>query len=168
MQDEGFDEALELISRSVRVEHIMTLEGNLTCSLLESSASDAKELSDNNGFDVIPIRSERGISAYYQRKDDRIQEIKVNNLISWGSTVSNCLRLFHGSEFFFVNRENTIVGFVNHADLDKPPVRVLFYVLIGKLETVLVSVITSAYKNDSWGDLLSSERRDKISQVFDS
>jgi hypothetical protein len=146
----------------------MTFEGDLTCSPLESSTSDAKELSDKTGYGVIPIKKETGISAYYERKNDRIQEIKVNNLISWGSSVSNCLRLFHGNEFFFVNRENTIVGFVNHADLDKVPVRLLFYVLLSKLETVLMNVITSVYKSDSWSNLLSHERIDKIRQIFEA
>jgi hypothetical protein len=146
----------------------MTFDRDLTCSSLESSVSDAKELSDKTGYEVIPIKNEARISAYYERKNNLIQEIKVDNLISWGSSVSSCLRLFHGNEFFFVNRENAIVGFVNHADLDKVPVRLLFYVLLSKLEAALVNVITSVYKNDSWSDLLSHERMDKIRQIFDA
>src|SRR5439155_10597890 len=33
---------------------------------------------------------------------------------------------------------------------------------------VLVNVITSTYKNESWSDLLSPERMDKIRQIFDT
>ena len=168
MRGESFDQALQLISKSVRVEHIMTPENELVCSSVESDASNAKDLSNSTGYDVIPIRNEKTISAYYEKENGTTLQIRVENLINWGSAVSNCLGLFHENEFFFVNRENGIVGFVNQADLDKPPVRLLFYVLISRLETVLVSVITSAYQKDSWSRLLSQERRAKLKQIFDA
>jgi hypothetical protein len=168
MRYDSFDKALKLLSGSVRVEHIMTPEEDLDCSSLVSDISNARELSNKTGYDVIPIRNDGKISSYYERKSDDILEIKLRNVISSGSAVSNCFRLFHDGKFFFVNSENSVVGFVNHADLDKPPVRLLFYVLLCKLEYVLMKLITRAHKNDSWTDLLSHERREKIRQVLDA
>jgi len=158
-----FDDASRTISASLRISQIMTPAPSLSC-LTTRDGEKAKQLSLDTNYDIIPISQNGVISSYFHRATGKIERVQVADLLSSESTIDDCLELFRDREFYFVNRENRVVGLVNHADLDKVPVRLSFYVLISKLETLLLAMFRFHYRDDdSWKGLL----RDRVSKIAD-
>jgi hypothetical protein len=158
-----FDDALSTISSSLKIAQIMTPADQLSTI----TPKKAKQLDFTKDYDVIPIRSDGSFHSYFQTKTGKIEPVRIDDLLSAETPLDECLEAFRDRSFYFIFRGKRIVGLVNHADLDKVHVRVLFYVSFSKLEQLLLSVFRNHFgKSDAWKHVLE-DRISKIEQIYD-
>jgi hypothetical protein len=169
---EEFDDALTTFSNQFHVTHIMTRESDY-CTERDDPSTVLETMQQQN-YDIMPIQRNAKFIGYVERNSldkttpvERVlQQINLDVVVSANTYIHEMIRLFQRSKFFFINRANDLIGLVTYADLNKIPVRVWIYILINKLEYVLLQLIKSYYPDSSWMNELTDDRQKKITDRF--
>lgn len=125
------------------------------------NVSDAKTLLQNNRFSGAPLEEE-AIRRYVKLEKleecaenikccvEAATEISEQERIPDNTTIERLITVFAGRDcpkLLFVGDDESIVGLVTGADLDKIAVKVYFFILISALESLLLGIIGKNYKN---------------------
>jgi hypothetical protein len=131
----------------------------------------ALEKMDRYDHDVAPVTKNGDMQWFVEREDlrnsdpflplrDVAKNISVKHIISEQTKMVDLLGLLAKEEFFFVIGKKELTGIVTCADLNKRPVKMLFYLLISELEARLVDMIKCRFPRikDSLQHLRASQR----------
>ena len=143
------------LKEDVTVEHVMTLE-----TVLKRYHEDADRLEVLNQltadkFDQTPIYdSEEKIRWYVEGRrleSDRsttvkecLMPLRSEHMVGSGTPVVDVFQELSSQGFLYVLKKNRIVGLITYADVNKRPVRALVYVLLGEIESRLISMMSQA------------------------
>ncbi len=105
-------------------------------------AQDASEagrlLAENPGFDVIPILKDGRLNAFLERTERQPTGIWLRHVISDGTNILNLVEILSERRFGFVLVGSAVAGYIHFSDLNKPFVKLPFYVLTEAVEQWMV------------------------------
>lgn len=139
---------------------IMTPRNKFFLCHPDQNVSDAKRLLRKNKFSGAPLKEEK-INRYVKLEKveqcaghikyckEVADEIAAKDTIAEATTIENLIEIFAKRKDpspLFVTKDNSIIGLITGADLDKIAVKVHFFVLISALESLLLEIIGNNYR----------------------
>lgn len=150
---------LKQILNLLTVKAIMTPEQRFYYVHPRQAVSEAEKILRNSKFSGAPLQEEQ-LHRYvrletltknlglHEECEQVAEEIGLAERIPENTTIEDLietLALREDSNPLFVTRNQSIVGLVTAADLDKIPVKVYFFTLISALESLLLDIIGKNY-----------------------
>lgn len=138
-----------LLDQILTVKDLMTPRADFCC-VSGDRLSEASVIAQEMSFDLLPVEeSGRLVGIWYDGVTD-FEPLTDRWLVSRDTSIPDLLTLFVESQRlgFLVLHCQEIVGLVTPADLNKLPVRVYVYNLIGELELRLAGVVQNYCGND--------------------
>lgn len=123
-----------------------------------------RDYMDYKDFDVVGMEQDGMVVGYLKREDlerlpfDLVHYFRPEEIVSDSTPLIQLLYLLKDKERLFILESNRITKIVTLADLQKPPIRMLFFGLITLLEMQLLHLITVYYPDGSWKKELSESR----------
>lgn len=160
------DETLERLATTFTVRDIMIPSSRLVCADNEEQAAVVSDA--NPDFNVIPIRREGKITAYFERTSRTTTEFTHSDLISDGTKLLDLIEFLEHREFFFVlsSEKGEGYGYVHFSDLNHHLVKLTFYVLLAALERLAVESIKGKDDRDSLKSHLNPGRFNYIERRY--
>jgi hypothetical protein len=160
------NENLKRLASAFTVRDIMVGSGDLVCAADESGAVSASE--SNPDFNVIPIKNGNGFSSYYSCDSHQLCPIEVPDLIGDGTGILDLVDILESREFVFVLGRKQIDGYIHFSDLNRPLVKLTFYVLLEGVERIaLDSVKTRIANADFLEETLGKSRFAQIQKAYE-
>jgi hypothetical protein len=134
-------ETLGRLATTFTVRDIMIPSAGLICADDEERA--AKVSDDNSDFNVIPIRQNGTLTAYFERNSRTTKKITPSDLISDGTRLLDLVEIFERREFSFVlsSQQSEGYGYVHYSDLNHHLVKLAFYVVLEAVERAALDSI---------------------------
>lgn len=140
------------VSESLTASMMMTPRKELCSFRLREKASNVLEEMEAHNFDVAAVTENGNVQWFVQRKALKAQNssillkevaesIMVKYVISEQTKIEELLDLLTKQDFFFVIGKKEVTGLITYADLNRRPVKLLFYLLISELEARLIEMI---------------------------
>lgn len=140
------------VSESLTASMMMTPRKELYSFRLREKVSNVLEKMEAHNFDVAPVAENGSVQWFVQRKALKAQNsstflkevaesIMVKYVISEQTKIEELLDLLTKQDFFFVIGKKEVTGLITAADLNRRPVKLLFYLLISELEARLIEMI---------------------------
>lgn len=155
-----------LFENVVTVSHIAEFD-LCTCGT-QDSCSDARQLMDSKGFDILPLEKDGKINSYIGRDTCHGHRqcgecavlISPELLIADSTPIVSLLESMGDKLFLFVLKGSKVGGIVTRADLQKLPVRLFLFGLITLVEMQLLRIIRKHFERhaDAWQRYLSRDR----------
>lgn len=160
----------DLFEYNITVKHI---QENLCSRESNSDAITVREEMKKLDFDVMGIEEAGDLYGYVEqsklidgRCKDHVQIFRHSELVSETTPLIQLLPILHDLSRVFVLDCNQVKGIVTRGDLQKAPVRMLFFGLVTLLEMNLLRIIRLHYPNDSLQNNLSPERLKKAEDLL--
>ncbi len=157
-----------LLSQVFTVETIMTPRGELLTAERGTDQAGARAEAGQRRFDLLPITENGRIVEILVAQGGTPEPLTGRWLVSRDTSIPDLLQLFleSGQPGFLVWQRQDVVGLVTPADLNKLPVRVYLYFLIGEVELALTLQIRSHFAGVPGQALqmLSAKRRREIEE----
>lgn len=115
-------------------------------------------LAKNPEYDVIPIKENKNIIAFCERGDSVSRRIKLYDLVSDATSIIDLIDVFIERVFVFVLSQQKVDGYVHFSDLNKPLVKLPFFVLLESLERHVSTTISGMVAEDTLSKILDHER----------
>lgn len=157
----------------------MTTGRNVYSPQSNSSAESVLATMREKDFDMAPIFHLDGrITSYVLRRDlegetlggDQISKharsLGLDRVISSSSSILTHLQLWEEHSYYLVNSSNKLAGIVTYADLNKAPVRLIFFTILSEIEEKLRRLIRRKMPNDDWLLFLEERRRRRIEASY--
>jgi len=176
--------AFEALQRVLRVSLIATPRARLEKCRPEESIA-AVQRRNTRGYDFLPVvesdaedaaivglfhaksyQARPSVDGIVRHKMDKLSDA---NLIGADASILDFLSEVSSRPFRLIVSGKRIDGLVSWSDLQKLPVRAALFGLITGLEIVMAAAIRSGYPTgDDWLCHLSSGRRNKVREKFES
>jgi hypothetical protein len=101
-------------------------------------------------FDVIPIIQSGDPTAYFERDSGETSNMRVNDLISDGTSLIDLVEILERRKFSFVLSHESVNGYVHYSDLNHDLVKLTFYVLLEALQKHALASIGSKANNKQY------------------
>jgi hypothetical protein len=88
-------------------------------------------------YDVVPYPKIGGIEGFFRHKTDELIDLRMEFLISDGTSLLDMPRLLDKMPFYFIIAGNKVTGYVHYSDLNKPVMKIPLFVLFQILEKKL-------------------------------
>jgi len=157
----------------------MTASRNVYAPQHSSSAKSVLAIMLEKDFDMAPIFHEDGrVTSYVLRKDlqggslDGHQVSKyarplgLDRILSSSTPILKHLQLWEEHSYYLVLNSNKLAGIVTYADLNKAPVRLIFFTILSEIEAKLRRLIRRKMPNDKWLTFLAEGRRRRIESDY--
>lgn len=128
-------EIMSRLAREFVVRDIMVYGAELVCA--EELSEAANLLRSRQDFDVIPIRGQRGLVAFLTRSTTEPTLIGVNDLVSESTSILDTVDLLVQRRHLFVLVRDGVLGYLHFSDLNRPIVKLPFFVLLEAVERCL-------------------------------
>lgn len=173
-----FEKFLRSVAESITVKHVMTPRSMFSYCKPGERISAALGRMENKNIDVEPLIQDGRIDSFVLRTKLRqvessltckeaAEKISINQVISEETRIETLLSLFMKQDFFFVIGQTEVTGIVTYADLNSKPVRVLLYILISELESLLLSKIKEEFEDGRYLDLLGEDPKRKVKAGYE-
>lgn len=133
------DETLQRLGMSFTLRDIMVPAERLVCAPAESDAPRISEL--NQDYNIIPIKDNGVIKAFYERDTKALGPIMVQHLVGSDTSIMDLVDILRTREFCLPLVGNKIGGYVHFSDLNNPLVKLTFYVIFEAFEQHLLAAI---------------------------
>jgi hypothetical protein len=118
------------------------------------------------GFDILGYKNEQGVMVGYITKIDLIVDkfnkkpmyFEPGSVISNDTRIVDILRLIQNKERLFVLENDQVSGIITRGDLQKAPVRLLFFGLLTLFEMNIQKLIEIFYSDGSWEEFVIAPR----------
>lgn len=147
---------LERLSMEFTIKDIMVPRERLVSAPDKTTAT--KRLEENPDFDVIPIEHNGIIHSYIERDSMQPKSIKIEDIVSEGTSILNIVDILEHRRFCFVIVGNKIEGYVHFSDLNNSIVKIPFFVLLDAVESCLASLVSPLINGDCLGLVLDAKR----------
>ncbi|MFF2289177.1 hypothetical protein [Peribacillus butanolivorans] len=131
-----------------------------------------KELKKKN-FDILAVEDQGEIIGYIERQElgegkiaEYLKCFTPRELVSDSTPLIQLLHIFKNKTRVFVLENNSIKKLITHADLQKPPIRMLIFGYITLLEMRMSDIIMDKFGNDSWYPMISGDRLEKATELY--
>lgn len=118
-------------------------------SSIEDNKQNAIALMKKRDFDILGFK-ENGRISYYIDKQGNIRPIKVEDIVSEVTPLSEVMTLLSQKKRLFVLRKNIITGIITRADLQKTPVFLFLFGILSIFEVLCTELIRNCYIGDDW------------------
>lgn len=129
---------------------------------------------ENKHFDTLAVEDEGEIVGYIDRHElgegeisDYMKAFSPRELVSDSTPLIQLLHIFKKKTRVFVLENNSIKKLITHADLQKPPIRMLIFGYITLLEMRLSDIILHRFGAASWYPMISEDRLHKARQLYE-
>ncbi len=151
------DKALLKFDRILSAQDIMTPVQMLErADRLEDAIPLFKE------YDVVPYPKTERIEGFFRRKTDELIDLRMEFIISDGTSLLDMPRLLDKMPFYFIIAGNKVTGYVHYSDLNKPVMKIPLFVLFQILEKNLWDRI----KGDITEDLVRKVYRENAQRYL--
>ena len=168
-----FEKFLRSVVNSITVKHLMTPRSRFSYCKSEERISVALSRMEERSIDVEPLLQDGRIDSFILKSklwgvegsltcQEVADKISVEHVISEETTIEKLLSLFMKQDFFFVIGQADITGIVTYSDMNSRPVRVVLYVLVSELESLLLNKIREEFEDKEYLDLLSEDQKKKV------
>lgn len=146
---------------------------------LASVSADEGEKADyyfnEMNYDVIGFREDREVVGYIQNSkhvnltqlDQEVIRFNVSDLITGNTALFDCLKLLKKRSYLFVINQSEVRSIITLADVEKPPVRMLFFGVLTFFESNLGDLIEETYPDNTWQQYLTEERNHLAETIYD-
>jgi hypothetical protein len=153
------------------VSHIST---SLTSVTKQVEFQTIRGYFQEKNYDVIGYEEDSCIIGYLCKKDfiddyeirDKVRKFAVDDIIAVNTPLIDALKLMQNKERLFLINKSKIESIITRADLQKPPIRMLFFGLITLFESEMGNFIKKRYPNNGWGLFLSEGRISKTKDIY--
>jgi hypothetical protein len=144
----------------------MIPSSRLVCADDEEQAAVVSDA--NPDFNVIPIRRESKITAYFERTSRTTRGFAPSDLIADGTKLLDLIEILEHREFAFVlsSEKGEGYGYVHFSDLNHHLVKLTFYVLLAALERLALESIKGKDDRDCLKSYLNPGRFNYIEQKY--
>lgn len=173
------DNRFSKLAENILVSQIMTRLDEAFCTMEFKKATKVRRKLSRENYTMVPVKVDGVVKKFVRKSDlknegyvsDYSIEIEADRLISNETEVLSLIDYLSSRQgddrFYFILKGNELVGFVLPADLNKHPVRILFYIIFSKLEIELKRIIQKHFVvPDSWLGLLSKDERNTIDSLY--
>lgn len=158
----------EKITAKVIYEELVSFPAN-------SSGSEAKQVLIERGFDSAGVVDDsKNVIGYVLTAslgegsvNDYRKDMGRECLISDSTPLFEVFNVLRSKDFVYVNYADKIVGILSKADLNKPPVRIYIFGVVSLFEMHLSYWINHYFPEESWQNILSGNRIEKLQKVFE-
>ncbi|MGE7119421.1 hypothetical protein ACQKIC_04355 [Peribacillus sp. NPDC046944] len=140
----------------------------------DESAIDIKNVMEEKHFDTLAVKDQGEIVGYIDRHElgegnisDYMKLFSPRELVSDSTPLIQLLGIFKKKTRVFVLENNSIKKLITHADLQKPPIRMLIFGYITLLEMRLSDIIMHRFGGESWYPMISEDRLHKASELYE-
>jgi len=160
------DDTLKRLATTFTVKDIMVPSCRLVCADSEEQARVVSEAYPD--FNVIPIRREGKITAYFERNARTTTAFTPSDLISDGTKLFDLIEILEHREFVFVlsSEKGDGYGYVHFSDLNHHLVKLTYYVLLAALERLTLESIKGRDDRDSLKSYLNPGRFNYIERKY--
>lgn len=131
-------------------------------------------LFNDHHFHVIGFKEDGKMIGYLHKdqydtnKDisDNVLNFNIEDIISESTLLIDTLKLMETKDRLFVMSGSEIDLIITKADLQKPPIRMLFFGLITVLENEMATQIRAHHPNETWKELLTEGRLEKVRAIY--
>ena len=159
---DAVERTLAQFSTAFTVRDLMTAQAALVGA---DSAQAARSQHERYGYDVIAHPSAGPTTGYYYR-GGALTHLTPANLVSCDTSLLDLLPLLAEREFFFALHGTQISGYVHFSDLNKPLMRMPFYLLLEATERHLLSVLRRTLTEDQAKGTLPPSRVRKLQEYL--
>ena len=99
-------------------------------------------------YDVVPYPKTGRIEGFFRRKTDELIDLRMEFIISDGTSLLDMPRLLDKMPFYFIIAGNKVTGYVHYSDLNKPVMKIPLFVLFQILEKKLWNRIKGDISED--------------------
>ena len=157
-----------LLRQVFTVETIMTPRRDLLTGEQGTDLAAVRAEARRRQFDLLPLTQDGRIVEVLQVEDGEREPLTDRWLVSRDTAIPDLLQILleSGRPGFLVFQRQDVVGLVTPADLNKLPVRVYLYFLIGEVELALTLQIRShfAAAPEQALQMLSAKRRRELEE----
>ena len=164
-------ELRKTLADSLLVRHIST---PMELRRSDQQASEVMAYLQQRNFDVMGLLEVDRISRYIARKfmtdkgvcGDYARPIEPTEIVSSTTALIEFLPLMKDRHYVFVLESTRLDSIVTHADLQKPPVRMLLFSLISLLDMFLLILVRKHYPGESFCAELKPKRVEKGQELL--
>jgi len=157
---------------------VETIREPLQSISIDESCEKAVQIMEEKHFDILGVKDNNGnVIGYLDLKNidntkcvisgECLQRFEVSELVSLHTPLRDSLGRINSLGRVFVLGSKGVEGIVTFADLDKQPVRMLFFSLISLIEMGLSQLIKQKYPNGEWKDNISKGRIEKAQCLYE-
>lgn len=124
-------------------------------------------------FDVVGVREHGVVVGLVLRSDltgSRVGEhqhpFAATDVLPDTDALHSAFAVLRERRHFFVTVLGHVGGIVTRGDLQKAPVRLWLFGLVSLLEMQMLRVVRERFPGDSWGPLLTEDRREGASRIY--
>ena len=161
---DAVERTLAQFSTAFTVRDLMTAQAALVGA---DSAQAARSQHERYGYDVIAHPSAGPTTGYYYR-GGALTHITPSDLVSCDTSLLDLLPLLAEREFFFALHGTQISGYVHFSDLNRPLMRLPFYMLLEATERHLLSNLRRTLTEDQAKGALTPSRVSKLQEYLDT
>jgi hypothetical protein len=147
---------LTRLAREFVVRDIMVPAADLVCSVDVPGALELLERYPD--FDMIPIRRTNALTSVVERGASTPRPIRVENLVSDATSIVDVVDILTNRPRVFVLVRDQIGGYVRFSDLNRPSVKLPFFVLLAAVERHFFDNLASAITPETLSSILDSQR----------
>ncbi len=165
--------------KNLFVDHITakTVYEPLQCVTTDMPIQTAKAELQSKEFDVAGIKHKNTaeIIGYIFTKDltdghlkQYIRNFETSDLISDSTPLSSIFQILSKKEYIFILYEQSVVGILTKADINKPSFRIYLFGMISLIEMHFNYWIHKYFTTEKWKELLSESRLKKALHIYNS
>ncbi|MCK1994128.1 hypothetical protein GW626_02135 [Peribacillus muralis] len=136
-------------------------------------AMDIRKALERKNFDIMAVQDQGEIIGYIERQElgegtisKYLKYFSPRELVSDSTPLIQLLRIFKNKTRVFVLENNSIKKLITHADLQKPPIRMLIFGYITLLEMRLSDIILHRFGDGNWHSMISEDRLEKANELY--
>jgi hypothetical protein len=126
------DETLTRLAREFVVRDIMIPASDLVCAAGTPAAVELLERYPD--FDMIPLVAQDSLTAYLERAGSGPRPLRMSDLVSDATSILDIVAILTARPRLFGLVRNRIGGYVHFSDLNRPIVKLPFFVLLEAVE----------------------------------
>jgi len=113
---------------------------------------------------MIPLRSDEGLSGYVERGASVLRPIGIEDLVTDATSILDLVDILLGRPRVFVLARDRIGGYVHFSDLNRPIVKLPFFVLLEAVERHFFDGLAPAITPDVVKAVVDPQRFDGLSE----
>lgn len=157
---------LQRLAGAFVVRDVMVAQDNLVSAPDLATAEDL--LNRFPDYDVVPIRDGGHLTAYLQRGASKVHRITLNDLVSDSTSLLDLVDVLESRSFVFVLTRQKVSGFVHFSDLNKPLLKLPYFVLLEALERDVGNRVARHVDNDLIERLFGHARYEQVRKKMET
>lgn len=167
-----YESLRNIFSSNIVAQHISESLESLN---IRVSLEKIKNYLSKKNYDVVGVEEDENVIGYILRDDinsnlnrpigEIIRKFTTDNIVSANTSLKDILSFFKDREWIFLLNGKNKIEIITKADLQKMPIRILFFGMISIFEMNMLERIKKKHIVN-WESSLSSKRLDKAKEIY--